>query len=64
MERRKMRSKKEKPFAITCRYCGCNACTVIAFGYRELEIRCKGCGKTLTDVGIYESASEWFWEED
>ena len=48
----KMDGKSKHPFAITCRKCGCNDIMVIAYEYRDLGIRCRGCGYEL-DCGTY-----------
>lgn len=48
----KMDGKSKHPFAITCRKCGCNDVVVTAFEYRDLGIRCRGCGYEL-DCGQY-----------
>lgn len=48
----KMDGKFKHPFAITCRKCGCNDIVVIAYEYRDLGIRCRGCGYEL-DCGTY-----------
>ena len=50
----KMDGKTKHPFAITCRKCGGNNVAVIAFDYRELEIKCKRCGLTV-NCGSYHT---------
>lgn len=47
MSNERMDSKRKHPFAITCRKCGSNRVTVIAFEYRDLGIRCKSCGASV-----------------
>lgn len=54
MGNEKMDSKRKHPFAITCRKCGSNRVKVIAFDYRDLELRCKSCGSNCT-CGIYDT---------
>jgi transcription elongation factor Elf1 len=54
MSNERMDSKQKHPFAITCRKCGSNRVSVIAFEYRDLEIRCKTCG-AIVDCGIYDT---------
>lgn len=44
----KMDSKKKHPFAITCRRCGSNSVVVYSFEYRDIEIRCKSCGNSIS----------------
>ena len=48
----RMDGKSKHPFAITCRKCGCNDIEVIAYEYRDLGIKCNGCGFFLS-CGIY-----------
>ena len=48
----KMNGKSKHPFAITCRKCGCNDIVVIAYEYKDLGIRCRGCGYEL-NCGTY-----------
>lgn len=54
MSNERMDSKRKHPFAITCRKCGSNRVTAIAFEYRDLEIRCKSCG-AIVDCGVYDT---------
>lgn len=51
---KKMDSKRKHPFAIICRKCGSNRVAVIAFEYRDLELRCKSCGASLS-CGRYDT---------
>lgn len=48
----KMDGKTKHPFNITCRRCGCNDIIVTAYEYRDLGIKCRGCGLFL-DCGTY-----------
>ena len=41
----KMRSRKEMPFAISCRNCGSNHVEVRALGLHFLSLTCKRCGE-------------------
>lgn len=54
MSNERMDSKRKHPFAITCRKCGSNRVSVIAFEYQDLEIRCKSCG-AIVDCGVYDT---------
>lgn len=49
-----MDGKTKHPFNIQCRYCNSNAVMVIAYEYRDLEIKCKSCGAFLS-AGIYHT---------
>ena len=49
----KMDGKSKRPFAITCRKCGCNDIVVIAYEHRDLGIRCRGCGYELSCGNYY-----------
>lgn len=54
MSNERMDSKQKHPFVIICRKCGSNGVKVLAFDYRELEIRCKSCSAFI-DCGIYDT---------
>lgn len=49
---KRMDSKSKHPFAITCRKCGSNNVEVTAWDRGDLEIKCRGCGRTL-NCGTY-----------
>jgi transcription elongation factor Elf1 len=52
---RKNVNKKENkpPFEIRCTNCGSHNVTITAFEYRDLEIRCRSCGQSADDIGVY-----------
>lgn len=52
--KRKMDSRSKHPFAITCRKCGSNDVSAIAYEYHELVIRCRKCNFTL-ECGAYHT---------
>lgn len=54
MGNERMDSKRKHPFAITCRKCGSNRVKVIAFEYKDLELKCKSCG-SYVDCGYYDT---------
>lgn len=54
MSNEKMDSKRKHPFTMTCRKCGSNRVSVIAFEFLSLEIRCKSCG-AFVDCGKYDT---------
>lgn len=51
---KKMYGKFKHPFAITCRKCGSNDVTVIAYDFRSLGISCNHCKYEL-DCGCYHT---------
>lgn len=55
----KMDGKSKHPFAITCRKCGCNDVAVFAYEYRDLGIRCRGCGYELNCGTYYTKESDY-----
>lgn len=48
--------RKKKPFAITCRKCGCNHVIVMAFDRRDITIKCEGCGESH-NCGFYDTGT-------
>jgi ribosomal protein S27E len=49
-----MDSKNKHPFAITCRKCGGNDVTVIAYEHQDLGIRCNSCRASIR-CGTYHT---------
>lgn len=56
MKPQKMDSKDKHPFAITCRKCGSNDISVMAWDNHYLEIKCESCGFSL-NCGVYRTMS-------
>ncbi len=50
----KMGSRKNKPFAISCRNCGSNLVEIRAFDLHSMAITCKRCGISHT-CGCYNT---------
>lgn len=49
----KIKKEDKAPFEIKCSNCGSHNVEVVAFEYRDLQLKCRSCGSCIYDIGIY-----------
>ena len=51
--RARINKEYKAPFEIRCANCGSHNVTIVAFEYKDLELKCRSCGSCVDDVGTY-----------